>query len=346
MNDDRLRELLTDAVSDVEPEERLEELRASVRPAPRVVRLVHTRPWYAAAGIVAAVIGVVAYVTSVAGDRSDGPGFANHGGSSGPTRIATDTANPTPSAGIGPEQVAVYYLGHGPRGDVLFHETVPAGGDAMHTAVSALTAGPRDPNYRTGWVVGSIINAQLKHGVVEVELGAMRAHRPHGMSARTASEIVQQAVYTFQAASGHRGTKVQFVRGRKPAPTVLGVPTDHPLAPGRVVDVLSLMNITAPREGQVVQPGPLVVTGTNNSAEANVVVQLVRTSPSGDTIVLTESGTASGTGDPDRLYPWRVTLDTTDLQPGSYTVVASNGAMASEGEGQAPPTDTRTIVLE
>ena len=344
-DDDQLRQLLTDAVSDIEPDDRIEELRASVRPSPRVVRLIHTRPWYAAAGIVAAVIGIVAFVTSVAGNDPDTLVPSGQGGTPGPTATATDTAAITPSPSARSQGLTVYYLGHGPKGDVLFHETVPAGENPLHTAVTALTTGPDDPDYRTEWLPGSVISAALRHGVVQVELGFMRARRPAGMSARTASEIVQQAVYTFQAASGHRDTKVQFLRHHKPASTVLGVPTGHPLAPGRVIDVLSLMNISSPSEGQEIDRGPFVVTGSNNGVEGTVIIRLVRTSVAGDETVLTEAGIASGTGDLDRLYSWRVPIDTSDLSPGTYTLVASNDDPSGGAEGLPPATDTRTIVL-
>ena len=43
-DDDQLRRLLPDAVSDVEPDDRIEELRASVRPRPPVVPTVHDPP--------------------------------------------------------------------------------------------------------------------------------------------------------------------------------------------------------------------------------------------------------------------------------------------------------------
>ncbi len=348
MNDDRLRRLLNDAVSDIEPEDRIEELRASVRPKPSVVRHFHARPWYAAAGIVAAVICMVAFITSVAGNDPAGPGFATHGGSTLPSRIiATDPSAIPPTSSAVSERLTVYYVGHGPQGDVLFAETVPAGDQQpLHTAMAALTTTPRDPDYRTGWLVGSVTSAELRHGVVEVKLGVMRAKRPHGMSARTADEIVQQAVYTFQAASGRHDAKVQFLRHERPAPTVLGVRTDHPLSPGRATDVLSRMSITAPTEGQKVHRGSFVVTGMNNGPEGTVLVKIVRSSPGGDQTVLTASGAANGTGDSDRLYAWRVPVDTSDLPPGTYTLVASNDDPSSGGEGLPPATDTRTIVLE
>jgi hypothetical protein len=216
----------------------------------------------------------------------------------------------------------------------------------LHTALAALTTTPRDPDYRTGWVVGSVTSADLRHGVVEVDLGAMRAKRPRGMSARTADEIVQQAVYTFRAASGRHDAKVQFLRHHRPARTVLGVRTDHPLSPGRAVDVLSRMSIDSPAEGQRIQRGSFVVSGMNNGPEGNVVVRIVRKTPTGDQTVLTRAGIASGTGDADRMYAWRVTVDTSGLPPGSYTLVASDTDPSGGGEGLPPATDTRTIVLE
>src|SRR6185436_2794386 len=68
-DDQQLRQLLSDAVSDVEPTDRIARIRASVRPD-QTVPISHARSWrHALAGIAAtaAVIGVVAYVASVAG---------------------------------------------------------------------------------------------------------------------------------------------------------------------------------------------------------------------------------------------------------------------------------------
>lgn len=347
MNDDQLSRLLKEAVSDVEPADRLEELRASVRPRGRVVHLLHTRPWYAAAGIVAAVICLVASVTAIASNNSADPGFAGQPGSSRPTVIATDTSEPSPTAPTGTPSgdLVVYYLGSSPRGDVLYPEAVPAGDDPLHAAFTALMTGPRDPDYRTAWGPGSIVSVKRSHGVVEVELGAMRAHRPKAMSARTADEIVQQAIWTFRSAVGSRGTKVQFLRNGKPAASVLGVAADHPLEPGRVLNVLSLMSITSPAEGQEIVRGRFVVTGTNNGPESTVIIRLERTTGGSKEVVLEEHGSALGTGG-DRLYGWSVPIDTSDLEPGTYTLVASNDDLSGGEEGFGPATDTRTVVVK
>jgi hypothetical protein len=345
MNDDQLRRLLNDAVSDVDPDDRLEELRASVRPGARVVHHLHARPWYSAAAIVAAVICLVAFITNVASNNSADHGFSGQPGSSTPTMIATDTSEPSPTVppGTPPGELLVYYLGSGPKGDVLYPEMVPAGDDPVHTAISALMADPRDPDYRSAWGPGSILTAKLRHGVVEIELGAMRSHRPRSMSPRTANEIVQQAIWTFHAASGRHDTKVQFLRNGKPAASVLGVAADHPLQPGRVLDVLSLMSISSPTEGQEITRGRFVVTGTNNGPESTVILKVVRST--GGEVVLQAHGTALDWGG-DRLYGWSVPIDTSELSAGTYTLIASNDDPSGGEEGVGPASDTRTIVIE
>jgi hypothetical protein len=347
-HDDRLRRLLCDAVSDVDPDSRIDELRASVHPSPKVVPMSRSRSWYAAAGIIAtaAVIGVIAYVTSVAGDQHDTVGPATDGGTALPSAtIATDTAAPQPTRTTAPKgrAIPVFYLGHGPQGDVLFHQVtpVPTGVPSLDTALSGLMTDPDDPDYRAPWQPGWLVSAELEGGVIHVDVGAP-AKRPASMSVRTANEIVQSAVYTFRAAT-HSHANVLFERSGRTTPTVLGVPTSQPVSAGRVTDVLSLVNITAPDlDGARFHPGRLVVTGTNNGFEATVVLRLVRHTASADKTVLTEPGLASGTGDPDRLYPWRIVLDTSRLTPGRYTLVASNDDPSGLGN---PATDTRVIVV-
>jgi hypothetical protein len=340
--DDRLRQLLSDAVSDIEPTDRLDELRASVRPRPKVVPMARSRWWYAATGIIAtaAVIGIVAYVTHVVGDRATDLGPATDSGASPPaTMTATDTSMPSPTASPGDSGTsAVYYLGEGPHGTVLYRElgARPAGTTALAYAVDGLMADPNDPDYRTPWHPGWLRNASAGGGRITVEVGDAPAARPASMSPRDASEAVQQVVYTLQAAVQRRD-KVQFLRHGAPVASVLGVPTSKPVGPGQAVKVLSLMSISAPAEGAHVARGRLVVTGVNNGFEATVDVRLLRHG----VIRAQRSGTASGAYDPDRLFPWRVALDTSALSPGRYTLLAINGS----GTGGKVDHDTRTIFL-
>ena len=338
-DDEHLRELLSDAVSDIDPVDRIEELRASVRSSSRVIPATRARSWYAVTGIgaTAAVIGVVAFVTHVASHRSSDLGAATDSAvPPSATATAIDTSVPSTTPGADRGRAALYYLGDGPRTTVLYRElsTAPAGVPPLGYAVTGLMTDPHDPDYRTPWRPGWLVRATSDGRLITVQVGRAPRARPRSMTARDATEAVQQVVYTLQDAV--RGKEeVQFVRHGRPVGSVLGVPTRKPVTAGRAVDVLSLMSVGDPAEGAHVPRGTLVVDGVNNAYEANVVVRLVH-----DGATYAErAGVAVGTYDRDRMFPWRVTLPTGTLPPGRYRLVASNG---SGGLGR----DTRTIVLE
>jgi hypothetical protein len=343
MNDDQLRRLLNDAVSDVEPEDRIEELRASVRTrSTPVVRHFHARPWYAAAGIVAAVICLVAVITSVASNKSSEPGFAHPGGTSAPTMIASDTSQPSPTGDT--QEYAVYYVGQDPRDrPVLFREVhnSESAKPPAQLAEDGLQTTPLDPDYSTAWGSGDLRDAELHReiGAITVTLGyPSLQHRPAGMTPAYARAAVQQVVYTLQAAF-HTRLPVQFQVSTGPTPTVLGVPTPGPVEAGRVLDTLSLISVSGPNQGETVS-GKLRVSGFNNGFEGSVVVHLER---NGHKFLITP--TIGGWG-ANRLFPWKVTLDLSKLTPGTYTLVASNEDASGGTEGFGPATDTRVITVE
>jgi hypothetical protein len=344
MNDDQLSRLLKDAVSDIEPADRIEELRASVRPRGRIVHLLHARPWYAAAGIVAAVICLVATITTVASNNSADPGFAGPPGSTRPTVIATDTAVRTESPTGETRTYAVYYIGTSPQDKpVLYREFHRGSAAASPTrlAIDGLESRPLDPDYVTPWRPRDIVEVKpdLARDVVYVSLGHDRLEdRPASMSPAYARAAVQQVVYTVQAAVGKR-LPVQFLIAGVPAATVLGIPATEPIPQRNVLQTLSLMSISDPNEGETVS-GKLRVRGVNNGFEGNVVVHLER----GGTSYL-QKATIGGWGE-GRLFPWQVTLDVSGLEPGTYTLVASNDDPSGGQEGFGPATDTRTIVVK
>ena len=137
MNDERLRRLLSDAASDVEPDDRLDAIRASVRSDPKVVPMARSRFWTYAGGIVAtaSVIGVVAFATgAVPGfDHADdvtpaGQPSISHTPSVAPSSAAPSSATTSPSPAVSPPATrvaALYYVGEGPQGAVLFREFTP-----------------------------------------------------------------------------------------------------------------------------------------------------------------------------------------------------------------------------
>ncbi len=374
-DDDRLRRLLSDAVSDVEPRDRLAEIRASVHPDPQVVPMSRPRPWlYALSGAVAsaAVIGVIAYATHVlSGPDDDGTGLAagettdSESPAPASTATATDSAAPTSpatssataTATAGAKAYAVYYVGvNGAGKPVLFREwhrgpelptADPAGkgGDLLTEAVEdAVATAPLDPDYRTPWHDLATLDHASYGGsgsgaTVQIALAdAGIADRPADMTPAEARAAVQQLVYTAQAAVGKR-VPVVFTVGHKPAgshPTLLGVDISAPIGNAPVLTTLSLVNISSPGEDAKVGD-QMTVTGVNNAFEGNVSVYLERNGRK-----YLERPAVGGQG-LHKLYPWSTTFDLSSIPPGQYTLVARNGN--GSGRGQ-PDVDTRTIEVK
>jgi hypothetical protein len=352
-DDDQLRRLLSDAVSDIEPQDRLPQIRDSVRSDPKVVPMSRPRSWIAVVGVAAAVavIGGVAFAAgALQGNNADDrvpvgtDPSSNH--SSPPVTPPTSTAPTTPTSSgtttpAGTKAYAVYYVGDNPAGKpVLFREfhSGAAATSNADLAVADLAALPLDPDYRTPWQPGDLTGITLASGgdVIDVTLGTTAVHdRPADMSAADARAAIQQVVYTAQAAYGKR-LPIQFMWHGNPVDQVLGEPTSEPLAQGNPVKVCSLVNISSPNEGQQVS-GQLTVTGVNNAFEGTSVIYLER---NGKKYLV--SPVIGGQG-PDKLYPWTTTLDLTKVQPGGYTLVAENDDRSGQGN---PARDTRALEVK
>jgi hypothetical protein len=54
---------------------------------------------------------------------------------------------------------------------------------------------------------------------------------------------------------------------------------------------------------------------------------------------------AEGWG-PDNLFPWKLEVDVSGLEPGTYLFVAMNDDPSGGAEGHGPDVDTRTIVVQ
>jgi hypothetical protein len=327
--DDQLSRLISDAVADVEPNDRLAEIRE--RTSPRRTR----RGWYAAGGVTlaaAAAVTAIALVTSQTGPRADDPG-----------PVATQRpSSATPTAGM--SAYPVYYLGDTPFGPRLYREFRRAAEvGSLPTAVQLLELTPQDPDYRTPWPTGSFEGAEVVRGsrIIAVDLADATLHdRPTDMSAADAELAIQQVMYTVQAVAGDR-YPVQFRLNGNPIDQVLGVPTSEPLANAPVLEVNALVQLSTPDEGQVF-PGDAAVhvTGAANSFESNVGWRLQRWE--GTEIVGQGSFMATGYMG-ERLFPFAGEINLEGIPAGRYLLMVSTDDPSGEGKFF---TDTRLITVE
>ncbi|WP_372735551.1 Gmad2 immunoglobulin-like domain-containing protein [Nocardioides sp.] len=341
MDDRELATLLNDAVADIEPDDRLTEIRAAVRPARR-----QRIGWYAAGGAslaVAAAVTAVAVLTTPSTPRAEDPG-----------PVGPPTTSQTPSTPTEPTIAAgVYYVGDTPSGPRLYREiTDIPGADRMNAALLLTAQAPADPDYRTLWPSGSLVRAGF-NGVGDdgsiyiVVADSELADRPESMSADEARLTVQSVVYTMQELLGTRARVEFYTPEGEPMDTVLGVQADRDpefagirsFTSAPVLETLSLVQVSTPSEGQVVS-GSFTANGAASSFEGNVPWQLLDSSGA-----VVRNGFATA-GMDQTLIPWETEpIDVSDLPPGSYTFRASTDD-PSGGEGPGAFTDTRTVVVE
>jgi len=308
---DDLSTLLHDAVSDVEPTDRLAEIREAVAPA-RPRRL----GWYAAGGGFLAAAAAVTAIALV---------------SNGTTPTAEDH-DPGPIAPPETVAVAVYYVGDTARGPRLYREFHDLAERSPESALAELMLEPDDPDYETHWQPGQLLGAIVDGDVIKVEVDPALTGPTDGVPATDL--MLEQVIYTVQAAVGEGRLPVQFVSPNgNPVNEVLGLPTSEPLANGTELDVLSLVSISDPVEGLVVTDS-FIARGAASSFEGNVPWKL---KASDGTVVREGFATA---GMDLYLIPWETEpIDVGDLPPGEYT-------FAARTEGMRPFIDTRTVVVE
>lgn len=335
MNDDRVRELLHEVADGVEPGDRLDTIRAATASAGRRTG----RGWWAAGGVglVAASV-VTALALSTGGSpRTSEPDPAT----SPPTPTATD---PSPTATEVPSStVAVYYLGETPDGPRLYREfRRVAQPTPFEAAIAALDLPPEDPDYRSPWPTGSLEDVSFDgtgaDGLIGVTVDPDVRERPASMTPEEAAMAVEQVIRTFQAAAQARAP-VQFFAGGNPIDQVFGVPTSEALAAGSDLAVLAHVSLSDPSEGQVVDNDePFAVKGRANSFEGNVVTRIQEGE---GTAVVRQEPAIAGTYE-DRLFPFEVTFDLTDVPPGDYVVISETDDPSGEGRFH---TDSRRITI-
>jgi len=310
--DQQLSRLVRDAVADVEPEDRLSELRArTAAPGPR-------RWWVAAGGATLATAAAVAVVAVL--------------GSGQPTAVDPGPAETPPSApapsgtgSSGGAAVAAYFIGETPYGQRLYREfrQVPSPAPGL-AGLELLEAGAADPDYTSGWPAGSFESlSDPEAGVVHVTLGDAAPAEPSDLA-------LQQLAYTLNA-------------GFQEPLSVVVHRDDEVVAEasaGPQLETLSLVNLSDPAEGQVVT-GELRVNGVANSNEATVPWRIEREGDVVDDGFFTAEGWM-GT----RLFPFSGDIDVSSLDPGTYTFIVETDDPSGGAEGPGAFSDTRTIVLE
>ncbi|MBJ7358296.1 Gmad2 immunoglobulin-like domain-containing protein [Nocardioides sp.] len=314
---DDLTRLIQDAVADVEPTDRLAEIRGAAERTP------HRFGWYAGGGAllaVAATVTAFSLLTDPADERREdvGPGATSPTGA-----VASETPGPPPQA--------VYFVGDTSVGPRLFREFRPvADGPSLEAAVEALNRGPWDPDYRSYFPAEAFIGADVREGIINVTVEPWVHDRPANMTTVQAELALQQLVYSVQAGAGEP-LPVQLRIGRNPTDTVFDVPTSEPITNVPQLDVLSLVSISDPVESLQVRDS-FIARGAASSFEGNVPWEL---RDADGTVV--ESGAATAAME-TRLVEWETEpIDVSDLEPGPYTFVATTD--------DARFTDTRTVIV-
>jgi hypothetical protein len=356
-HDPRLRRLMSDAVSDIEPRDALPEIRAAIRSriqeAPVPSQSSSSRWTYAFTGALlaaAVIVAVFLLFGSPGGDNGDDPGPAAGPTSTPtkdePTEDASPTSSPEPTSEPEPAgeeaTAAAYYMADTRSGPRLFREfQVVAGTDAFDRGLTLLQSTPKDPDYTSAWPEGSLTEAAVDRDVIRVTIAdaSLRAI-PRGMSEEEAAIAVEQVIYTMQAAAQERAP-VQFMLDGNPVDQVYGVPTSEPLANGPALQVLNLMSVTSPEQGATVS-GTMEISGVANSFEANVLWEIIA---SGGKVVDSGFVTAEGWMG-EKLFPWSDTVDVSDLAPGDYLFSAQTDDPSGGAEGNGPAVDTKQFTVE
>jgi hypothetical protein len=350
-DDQRLRDLLHDAVSDVEPRHGLDAIQARTKVTP-----MSARPWiFGVGGAVVATAATIVAFTVVNDDsrQTSGPLPADQPSTVAESPTVTDEGTPSeePSKSAATDDmvaVPVYYLGDTPQGPRLYREfhqsTADLPDDRLVAALSDAVHGePLDPDYHSPWPAGIEVVEGAFDGSAEgspimiglrAEGGTDLSERPEGMSEQTAEMAVQQLVYTVTAAT-QSTPGVQFLINGEPTDKLLGVPVTETVKRADPLSTQALVWIIDPAEGTTVE-GAFEVNGVGAFHEANVLWQL----RDGDTVV--KQGHAMSL-EAFRIAPY--SFHVSAPPPGTYTLVVAQSDPSGGKEGSGPAQDTKTITV-
>ena len=337
----QLRALLHEAVSDVAPRDGLAEVRRRTRQGRSSSR--RWLPVLVGAGAVAATVVVATVAVDGMGD-DPAPGPAA-GGSE-----ASEGFDPSQLIG---SATAAYFIGDTPLGPRLYREFQPVSvGDPEQSLTDAVRLlavdrGPEDPDYRTVWPAGSFADVRLERSRIVVELGTAEAlEAPVGIAPEEQLLGVQQVVYTAEATVGE-SLPVTFEWQGAPAASVLG--TDVPARVDRNRDLITApVNISDPAEGTEITEESFVAGGSMADTVDEVRWRIADAgwAPDGSSLEFIE-GVAAPAPDPAPFAPGWTTepIDITGLAPGEYLFVVETEQAGQTSDSPALFTDTRTFTV-
>ncbi len=334
--DERLRALFHDAVSDVEPRDRLGEVRRRTR-----VRRTPSRRWapvLAGAGAVAATVVVATLVVDGVNDdpgRNDDPPVAG-----------------TSQNGVTTDAAGLYFVSDTATGPRLFREfqaVTPTDDPEQKVLIAlqrlTLDSGPRDPDYRTLWPAQSFRAVRIEEDRIVVELGS--ADALEGAAGPAAGRFgVQQAVYTAEAALGD-ALPVSFEWAERPARRVLGLSVGTVIVRDRDYAITAPVNITDPSEGLLVEDGTFRANGTMSTNVRRVEWTL---SLDGDVLRQGRAVPAEIDGPDARATlnapGWETAeIDVSDISPGDYVFEVTALDVGQTSDAPREFSDTRTITV-
>lgn len=206
--------------------------------------------------------------------------------------------------------------------------------DPLAGAIETMLAGPRDPDYLQGWAAGTrLLGVTTVNAVTTVDLSAQA--RTTVLGSEGSAALVEQLIWTVTEITGAQDAVALTIEGQ-PAGELWGVVSwDGPRTRGEQFSTRALVAIDSPLDGDGVA-SPVTVRGDAAAYEALLEWRVRDSSGS----VVQEGTTHTAEGQTFALYTFDV-----ELAPGTYKVEVSE-VDTSGGEGRAPDSDDRTIVVE
>ena len=294
------------------------------------------------AAVAAGAVVVAGVATAVDRDRAVAPAPQPPAASAPAVSTApTPSASVTPSPGTGSTTatgsvsgVPVYALTTAGTDARLVREfrRVPARGDRVTSAVSALALTPVDPDYTTFWRRPDRLSVDVRSDRIVVDLSADAFGDPDAGSGELPSVAVQQLVWTATAAAGRDVPVTVLVDGRRGYDAWGGIVLGSPMR--RDIAHRAPVWIDTPADGGTLPAGTQHVTGQGSGFEATF--RYVVTSSGGREVASGfTTGTAAGSA-----YGWWTFDIALRLPPGRYTVTVTpdSGASGEEAGPEWPDT--------